>query len=146
MMMGYQTARVDVNGDGEANKQNRFPEIKIGREYTPASDIPFISAVSPAQTLYGKTSAKLWASDIIDANGVREVWATIIGPDFDPGPPDVPITDLSSEKPEKLKYSAENKRYEVTYDKFDKLGPYRVSIFATDNDDMTSLPKSTIVY
>ena len=60
MMQEFQTAQLDANSNGTAMEKSdklRANEIKIGRGYKPASDIPFIKNVSEDMVLNGETSA-----------------------------------------------------------------------------------------
>ena len=69
--------------------------IKLGNETKTAGDIPQIESVSQPQTLAGgETSAFIHAQNVVDTNGIQEVFAVITPPDYSSGSPDNPVTDL----------------------------------------------------
>lgn len=140
MMDNYQTAQVDADGDGRANEKEDRQAIQgltIGRGYIPASDKPLISFVSAPQTLNGEDSATFTASGIIDATGVQRVWATISRPDFDPGEKGDPVLDLP--EVELLDPEGDN-TWVGSYDKFDVIGNYTVTIHALNSNGFYSSP------
>ena len=82
-----QDAQVDANGNGIANEKEDktlASVIQVGNEDTSAGDLPTIGSKSDAQTLTTGTSAKIWAKDVIDADGISKVWAVITPPDTQP--------------------------------------------------------------
>jgi DNA-binding beta-propeller fold protein YncE len=137
-----QTPQIDANGNGIADEeadQIIARSLSIGNETKSAGDLPFIGSVSPPRTLTGKTSALIYAENVIDADGISRVWAVITPPDYSPGPPGTPVTDLPilDLKP------AGNNRYEAIYEGFDRLGDYNIAIFASDRKSVMGLPEQT---
>ncbi|MFC1839600.1 DNRLRE domain-containing protein [Thermodesulfobacteriota bacterium] len=146
MMDQYQTASLDANGNGIRNeKSDVITGISIGRGFIPASDIPYINDISAPQTLDGGTSAVLWASGLIDADGISKVWAIITPPDYAPDEPDIPVTDLDLPTIDLLDPDGD-KVYEGTYTDFNDFGTYTVTIYAMDEEGNISMPKITTVY
>ena len=139
-----QTPQIDVNGNGIGNeKQDKESAklIKIGNETKTGGDIPVVGGVSPAQMLTGGTSALIYAENVIDADGISRVWAVITPPDYSPGTPDTPVTEL----PTIDLISVGNSRYEGTYTDFTSSGTYNIAVFAMDRKGVLSLPVQTSV-
>jgi hypothetical protein len=85
MMQEFQTAQIDSNGNGIAGEKadkTLAQDLVLGRGYVPASDKPFISAVSAPQILTDTTTATISASGIIDATWISRVWGVISPPIF----------------------------------------------------------------
>jgi len=83
-------------------------------------------------TLQGETSATLWAGDVTDADGIREVVAVIIRPDHDPGPSDIPVLDMPTLN---LEDRDGDSRYEGVYNNFAVTGTYQISVYALDTTE-----------
>ena len=83
---GKQTPQIEGNGNGTGNEKadkEIAQSIKLGNETKTAGDIPRIESVSPAQTLTGgETSAIIYAQNVVDADGIQEVFAVIKPPDY----------------------------------------------------------------
>jgi hypothetical protein len=101
--------------------------------------------VSEEQILHGETEkpVTIWASCIYNVNGISDVWAVIIPPDYDFGSPDTPIEKLPTVP---LSGPDGEGVYSGTWDKFTTAGSYTVSIFARDQDGNISPPRNTTVY
>ena len=140
-----QTPQIEGNGNGVSNEKadKEIAEvIKLGNETKTAGDIPRIESVSPAQTLAeGKTSAPIYAQNVVDADGIQEVFAVIKPPNYSSGSPDKPVTDLPT-----FNLSAVgSNRYEGTYTGFTVAGIYNIAIFARDRKGVLSIPIQTTV-
>jgi hypothetical protein len=99
-----------------------------------AGDDPLIGAASGDQTLYGITSASLWA-EVTTTGAVAKVWAVITKPDQGlvlPGPADTPELELV--------YSEGSGRYEGTYAGFTTYGTYKIAVYAMDGEGVISQP------
>lgn len=139
-----QIPQLDANGNGIGNErsdQDITMTVSVGNEIKTGDDIPYIDAVSPAQTLEHETSALIYAEGIYDADGISRVWAVITPPGYSTNSPEIPVTDL----PVIDLNFADNNRYEAVYDNFTSAGTYNIAIFATDKNGMYSLPKQTTV-
>lgn len=145
MMAADQTARVDVDGDGENNEITEAllnNDIRIGRGRVAASLPPAIGSVSDEADLTCETSVTLECDDITTLNGISQVWARIVPPQqTDPDAaepvlylPTVRLTDRDGDG-----------RYEAQYDDFTRNGGYRISIYARDKSGYESIPVQTQV-
>jgi hypothetical protein len=135
---------IEGNGNGiadESGDKDAARQVKVGKEIRTGGGIPTIGSVSPAQTLNGQTSATIYAADVIDEDGISRVWAVITPPDYSPGSPDNPVTDL----PMLELNSMGANRYEGTYASFSETGAYNVAIYAADAYGIMSLPVQTTV-
>ena len=140
-----QTPQIEGNGNGVSNEKadKEIAEvIKLGNETKTAGDIPRIESVSPAQTLAeGETSAFIHAQNVVDANGIQEVFAVIKPPDYSSADPGKPVTDL----PTINLASVGNNSYSGMYNGFTEGGVYNVAVFARDGKGVLSLPYQTSV-
>lgn len=101
----------------------------------PASDKPFISAVSAPQILTDTTTATISASGIIDATWISRVWGVISHPDFSLGDKDVPVLDA----PEiELTDADGDNTWTGSYDQFTLAGTYTITIYALNNNGFYS--------
>jgi hypothetical protein len=109
----------------------------IGYNFSRASDEPHIASVSPKQTLFCNTSAKIFAQSVNSQNSIDSVVAIIY-------PPELP--HLSSE-PEivNMKHIPSTCNYEITYNDFSFAGEYYISICAFDTLGHMSNPLTTTV-
>ncbi|WP_207678292.1 hypothetical protein [Desulfonema magnum] len=148
MMKKSQTALLDADGDGIGNEDDDFVlanNIKIGRGYKPASDMPRIGSACENMTLHGETSATIWVGSVSDANGIREVVAVISRPDHDPGPSGTPVLDMPALN---LEDPDGDSRYEGIYNDFAVTGTYEISVYALDTtepDPLCSAPRQIAV-
>ena len=123
-----------------------------------AADAPQIGEVSPPQELSDGTTATLSADSVTDPDGIARVWAVIWPPDYTPGNPDQPVTDLDLPsidlKPVICDPTATGclynpqtgeGKYEISYTQFDQEGTYYIALYAMDRKGNTSLPKLTTV-
>ena len=140
-----QNAQIEANGNTEPNEKadkEAAAAIKVGIETAYADDIPAIESVSSPQVLIeGDTSATIYAQNVIDADGIQEVFAVIRPPDYGSGSSDEPVTNLPTIN---LKFVGNN-RYEGNYDGFTVEGVYNVAVFARDGKGTLSLPVQTSV-
>lgn|GEM_PF-2051931 len=140
MMLNYQSARIDTNGNGipdEKSDVTEAQELVVGRGAVPASDKPFISAVSPPQVIQGTAAASITASGIIDSTGISRVWGVISHPGFDTGAKDVPVLDA----PEiELTDPDGDNLWVGSYDGFELQGLYSITIYAQNSNGFYSIP------
>jgi len=140
-----QTPQIEGNGNGIGNEKadkEIAQAIKLGNETKTAGDIPRIESVSPAKTLaQGETSALIYAQNVVDADGIQEVFAVIKPPDYSSGSSEKPVTDL----PTINLAAVGSNRYEGTYTGFTVAGTYSIAIFARDGKGVLSLPIQTTV-
>ncbi len=140
-----QNPLLEANANGVGNEkadQEIANIIKIGNETKTAGDIPSIQDVSAPQTLLGgETSAFIQAKNVVDADGIQEVFAVIKAPNYSSGSPDNPVTDL----PTINLIAVGNDCYSGTYNGFTTQGIYNVAVFARDRKGILSLPYQTSV-
>jgi len=138
---GGQSPQLDDNSNGIGNeKQDGLlsREYSIGVGIMLAGDDPVIGLVSPGQTLYGSTSAIIWAEDVTTTGAIDKVWAVITPPDALNNPvSDIPTVELVDDG---------SGHYEGTYNDFSTYGNYNIAIYAMDMDGNVSLPIDTYVY
>jgi streptogramin lyase len=136
-----QVPLLDANANGIGNEKEDktlAQAVVLGNGIVSGADIPFIGSVSPAQTLNGPTSAKIYAENVVDADGISRVWAVITPPDHAVSPDD-PVTDMPMIE---LK-SVGGNRYEGSYDSFTVNGTYNIAVFAADNQSFMGIPLQT---
>ena len=140
-----QTPQIEANGNGIGNEKadkETAETLKLGNETKTAGDIPRIESVSPAQTLSeGETSALIYAQNVVDADGISEVFAVIKPPDYTSGSADTPVTNLPAIK---LSPIGDN-TFSGMYSGFTVVGVYSVAVFARDGKGTLSLPYQTSV-
>ena len=139
-----QNPQIDGNGNGIGNEKadgdvarNKY----IGKGFTIAGDIPIIGTISQDQILSGQTSATITVENIVTTGRITRVWAIVHSPDFT-STSDNPITDLPTFD---LTWNEQNRRYEGTYNGFTVRGTYTVTVYATNEEMIISLPKTTKV-
>ncbi len=139
-----QTPHLDANGNGvsdEREDKDIARGLKLGKEIVSGYTVPSIGRISSPIELYNETSFLIFAEDVVDIDGIRRVWATILPPDFNSGSADNPVTSL----PFIELNAVGGNRYEGVYDNFTSEGAYHISVFATDLAGNISLPKATTV-
>lgn len=147
--MVIQHPLADRDGNGSADEitlvglfNDPASEILIGRGRIAASTPPEIGGICNDQTIECESSATITASDIVFYNGELSVIARILPPTYDAEPSDEPVEELPAIK---LTDSNQDGTYTGEYGDFSRTGVYRVVVFATDKEDMTSVPKITRV-
>ena len=133
---------LDANGNGTPNEDSDISSakgLKIGGGNRQTGSTPSIQSVSQEQTLSGQGDALLWVEDITASSFITDVWAVITPPDYESGPPDIPITDL----PTQALFLNSEGRYEGTYKNFKAAGEYQIAIYALDQRGYISSPKFT---
>ena len=143
MMQEFQTAQVDSNGNGIPNEKadkELADNLVIGRGFIPASDKPFISAVSAPKVIQGTTQATISASGIIDATGISRVWGVISHPAFTFESRDIPVLD--AQEIELTDPDGDN-TWVGSYDGFNLKGVYTISIYAQNNNGFYSIIDET---
>ena len=143
-MQSYQSARIEANWDLEGNN-NESEDISISGDitiqrggYSYLGVHPYITSVSDPQILSSGTSATIWASGVIDSEGVH---ALIIPPDINPETSDIPITDLPTIE---LTDPDGDHVYEGVYDGFDTEGTYVIVIKARATHELYSYVSKTM--
>ncbi len=135
---GYQSARVDADGDGYHNEPEDLSAltgkiIRRGASNYSLKPIPVVNNVCVGQTLSGgNESATLWVSNVFNAD---EVWARIIPPDYDSEISGIPITALPKIQ---LTDPDNDGIYEGSYDSFDTKGTYPIIIKAVTSQEAFS--------
>lgn len=143
MMLELQTAQVDSNGNGIPNEKadkELAHNLVIGRGFIPASDKPFISAVSGPKTIQGTTKATISASGIIDATGISRVWGVISHPALISGSKDIPV--LEAPEIELTDPDGDN-TWVGSYDGFTLNGVYTISVYAQNKNGFYSIIDET---
>jgi len=145
IMGSEQNAQIEANGNKEPNEKadkEAALAIRVGTETAYANDIPAIEHVSSPQVLNeGEASAVISAQNVVDADGIQEVFAVIKPPDYSSDDPDIPVTDLPT-----INLTAiGNNTYSGMYDGFTVEGVYNVAVFARDGKGVLSLPYQTSV-
>jgi len=140
MMEEFQTALIDADGDGISNnKEDKIiaENIIIGNGFVQGNYIPKIGEKSEDIDLYGSHKANIWVKDVIDEDGISEVWGEIIEPDANLHTnTDDPITDLP-----KINLKFSNGIYSGYYNKFYQKGIYKIIVYAQDNEKYYSEPQ-----
>ena len=141
-----QSALIDADGDGVENEKEDkelAAKLRIGNESTAAGDVPYIGAVSAPATVVAPATATIYAEDVVDADGISQVWAVIVPPDYEHASPDEPLIDLPTV--DLVSAGDAEGRYQAEIGPLTVLGTYRISIYAEDKDGEISLPRSTSV-
>ena len=141
----FQSPCIDANGNGNVNEYDDFVnarEFTIGYGIMRAQDTVTIASVLPPTELSGETHALIWADTIISTSTIEKVWAIIVPPGF--RQEDNSVIDKLPQV--ELQYNAGTGRYESTFTSFDKFGKYRIAIYATSINGMTSRPAETVIY
>ncbi len=147
-MLTYQKALIDADSSGSSPDPETESKIAdpviFRRGYQPETKRPNIFNYSRPQTLGEETSGNLWAAvaQVGDDIGISRVWAIVMPPDFDPGSPDIPITDLPSFE---LSNPDGDGVYEGTYDNFTVKGTYTVTLTARNTKNLDSLSRQATV-
>lgn len=139
-----QTPQIEADGNGTGNEKtdkSLAQSVRISNEILSAGDIPVVGTVSEKQTLYGETSAVVFADNITDADGINRVWAIITPPGYSTGSSDIPAIDLPSVN---LVLSSTG-RHEAIYSGFDTKGTYNIAVYAEDQMGTISIPVQTTV-
>jgi Peptidase C13 family len=135
-----QTAQLDDDGDGIPDEKNVDGLIAVNRYFGAAfvtgDDAPSIGSVVSNIIIGTSTSVVLWAKDVLDVNGISNVWAIITPPSFSGGP--LPQTNLT--------YNPVNSRYEIVYDELSETGTYAVTFYAQDTQGNISPPYQTLMF
>ncbi len=132
-----QTPLLDDNGNGIAGEKNADGAIAglrfFGAAFVTGEDSPAIGSVVPSQLISAPTSIVVWAKDVLDVDGISNVWAVITPPDFD-GTSSLPETNLL--------FDAGNNRYQANVALSDP-GTYTLTFRARDNKGEISSPVQT---
>ena len=136
---GCQEAQLDDNGDGqyESKNEGRLARRRyIGAAFMTGADTPTIGSVTPDTWLKGANTLWLWASDVMDMDGISNVFCIITPPAWD-GTSDLPETNLT--------WNADSNRYEALYPYFTEPGKYTLTFHAVDNHGAISMPRQAQV-
>ena len=134
--------KLESDGDGVPNQERDrqiAKQLFIGSDINPGTTVPVIDKVSEPQTIEDTNSAEFWV-EVRTVQGINEVWAVITPPDYKP-----PADGVSELPAVFLLPSKDGKRYEGSYDDFEKVGNYTITFFAEDLRDKVSAPKQTTV-
>jgi hypothetical protein len=142
-MKGYQTPRIDTDGDGIGTDAEIVlaEKMKVRRNYKPMTDVPYIYKASEPQVLHDQTWAKIQAgiSYVQDGSKVQRVWATIEPPDFNPGAPVTSLPEIELTDPDG------DGIYEGIYTQLTQNGTYKITVCAMNQKGMYALFKQTTV-
>jgi hypothetical protein len=76
-----QTAQLEDSGNGKPDEKNIDGAVARERYFGPAfttgDDAPSIGSVAPPVLNTGQTSVALWAADVLDVDGVTNVWVVV---------------------------------------------------------------------
>jgi hypothetical protein len=131
-----QTPLCDENGDGQpdahlALSHNRY----FGPAFVTGDDKPSIGSVISNQVVAAPTNLVIWARDVVDVDGISNVWCVIT-------PPDAYGTNGLVEKA--LTYNAAAGRYEATQ-ALTQAGSYALTFLAVDRTGELSTPSQTLL-
>jgi hypothetical protein len=133
-----QTAQLEDSGNGKPDEKNIDGAVARERYFGPAfttgDDAPSIGSVAPPVLNTGQTSVALWAADVLDVDGVTNVWVVVT-------PPEYVGDDLLDEVT--LTYNAERRRYEGSYAMVAGRGTYTFTLYAADATGNVSPPAQT---
>ncbi|NJN66945.1 MAG: hypothetical protein HC884_09615 [Chloroflexaceae bacterium] len=132
---------IDVNGNGIPNEPADFDGgsgTQPPLPPPPPDEVwpPYVSATSATLTLEagkGIVRAQVW-----DDQAVRQVWAVIYPPSYEPPPADEQLAQVAL--PTIVLLEAEHNWYTAAYNDFDEAGVYRVVIYALDRDGLEGQP------
>jgi uncharacterized protein DUF1566/peptidase C13-like protein/HYDIN/CFA65/VesB family protein/Ser-Thr-rich glycosyl-phosphatidyl-inositol-anchored membrane family protein len=139
-----QTPYLETNGNGIGNEKEDGTLVSdsyIGTYVVAAAEPPVIATVSPSQHLSGKSSADIYAEGVTCDSVIVRVWGVVVPPDFEPGSPDNPVTELPTFE---LTHVGSG-RYEGTYTNFKISGEYTITLYAEDVNNLISDPVQTTV-
>jgi len=132
-----QLPQIDDDGDGIPDERNVDGNIAIlryfGAAFVTGDDKPSIGSVTPTGIITGYSNITLWAKDVLDVDGISNVWAIVTPPSYD-GSGTLPETNLT--------FNAVNNRYETLYE-LTQTGSYTITYFAQDNVGNLSPPSQT---
>jgi hypothetical protein len=138
--------QIDSDGNGIANEETDraiASQLHVGLDVKPGTTIPTIDEVTPPQEIEDTKTTQIWA-EVSTVQGVTEVWAVIISPNYQP-----PTNDEGSSWLQFpvvfLKANDAEKRYFGSYDGFDRPGEYTIIIYAEDRVGNVSVPQQTTV-
>jgi len=140
----FQTALIDSNGNGIGNEPEDFTLAQdnyIGSGLKTHDDIPVIGSVFDPISINGVSQALLTASNVTDDDGIARVWAVIRPPNYEKGALSNPVQEL----PAIDLLPLGNGHYERNYNGFHMEGIFQVSVYATDREGNTSIPKISTV-
>ncbi|MEM7391440.1 MAG: thrombospondin type 3 repeat-containing protein, partial [Verrucomicrobiota bacterium] len=135
-----QTALLDDDGDGVADPQfgtwSFASASYIGPAFVTGDNPPFIGDVISDFISFTNSVVTLWADELLDVDGISNVWCFITPPDFDGH------TELERTK---LTMNPITARYEVSYVGFDLPGRWNLTFLAEDREGCISPPAQSSV-
>jgi streptogramin lyase len=135
-----QNPLLDANGNGVANEPADFDALGntfIGNGTEDFGSRPEIASVSAPRNIVDTSTATLVANGVTDADGIARVYAVVRNPGYTAPAPNTPITEL----PQVDFQPVGGDRYEVTYDRFNEEGTYQLTVYATDAQGNSAVPK-----
>ena len=143
IMLGYQTALINANGNSLTNEAEDITTANsiIIRRGQPiyVKPAPSIDNVVADQTLDDSTSADVWVSGVREA---ESVWAKIIPPDINPDVDGIPITDLPTIE---LQDTDHDGIYDGAYHNFTTEGTYIIITNAQTSQEIYSYVQGAMV-
>ena len=130
-----QLAQRDDDGDGvpdEKNEDGVLSRVRhIGSPFVTGNDVPELGAVMPDQVLGAATSVVAWAADVVDADGVSNVWCVVTPPGWS-GEGELPALPLH--------WNGASGRFETTL-ALTQRGYYGITFLACDNRGELATPR-----
>ena len=128
-----QKAQIDDDASGDCDGEDGdLADLRhVGAAFVAGVDIPVIGDASPDTVLAGTNACTLWASGVVDADGVSNVWCVITPPEYY-GTNDLPELELS--------WNAASNRHDGVYGALTNPGSYVVTFLAMDRTGEISAP------
>lgn len=134
-----QSPVTDDNGDGLNSSADGALSVVtfIGAAFVTGGEPPTFGQISENVVIPpgGGAAATLWASDVLDSDGIAQVWVEIMEPGFDP------LTDTAVSI--ELMWASSEARYQATHAGFTEDGDWALAFFARDTTGDVSLPVVT---
>ncbi len=135
-----QGAGMDDNGDGVANQKSVDGLLAVqryfGAAFVTGEDIPSIGSAIPDTDITGTNSVVLWLKDVLDVNGISNVWVALTTPSYAGG--DLWETNLT--------FNVLNDRYEARVDDLEEGGTYVATFTVENTKGARSSPVQTLLY
>ncbi len=144
LLRNNQSPCMDDNGNGVGNEKE---DGQLARNYTLgagvilAGDDPIIGSVYLVQTQGGAASETIRANGVTTTGVMSRVWAVVTPPNFSPGSPTVPVTELPTFELSQVSDSG----YEGICNRFDLPGDYHIAVYTMDDEGNVSTPKTLTV-
>ena len=134
--------QLDANANASPNERsddNIAKHINIGYAITYSNNPPVLSGYPQADTHITDNSALIHVDQVVDASGIKCVWAIVVPPDYQA----TNTGDLITSIPWIELNHTDGNAYEATFTEFNKPGIYKISLYAEDgraDDSLISTP------